>query len=269
MCNLFKVVFVLTLSIGLFSSCEKEGESINSFESNTSIPSKSSSTSVKSEITEPLENPNNPYDDQGQKHNDVLNFIFTSYSPLPDDVCIYYDDVLSEFNVSFTSSCQDFKLIFDEDYSDSVVTFINDTVVDYDSSLLVNLRNDGKISVNEFNVVNDVIIDVHNTTNINDKIIKIKEEEDNVVNNQFLNQAEKRRVLTTFSILKYSAYYWDTNLSHPEAGFYSMLIDAMAEYWVLNDCLDCDFIQDGKDVYAFSGAASAALPCFSIFGCGG
>jgi len=89
-----------------------------------------------------------------------------------------------------------------------------------------------------------------NNTYIKIELSKIAE---TFIFNSSLNIETKNRLLVTFALYRYSAYFWETNnlyylpLNYEE-------VDALGEYIALHDGLN--MIQDGKDVYAFAASLS-------------
>ena len=257
----------MALTMGMFIySCEKENvnSTKNTSHSNNNIvedlhqifneiQGEEDNVNAKSSsnLSVPLANKQNPFDNDGLQHNEVLSYIM-SLGLDESNVCSSLGLVSKEFQVKIDLSCNELISLINDGSSK---TF--DDERNYKSVLLNDLLNRGNISENEFQVVNTTIEKVYNLTNLNQKITLLKASENYTRNSQFLTDIEKERIQRTFAIYRYSSFYWEVDAIELAAGPGASAADALMYYWALNS--EYSPAQDGKDAYAIAGAVSAAF----------
>ena len=79
-----------------------------------------------------------------------------------------------------------------------------------------------------------------------------------------LSQTIKQRILITFALYRYSAYFWSLCESKGKT-CWSVIWNAISEYCAMNYDWPAGFIEDGKDVYMYA-AVFSAVTC-AIFHC--
>lgn len=263
------------LTIGLFfNSCEKVNidgtrktdevknviiEDLNDIFKKIEDKNEYNTTKSLSISIDSISNEQNPYNEVGVEHNSVLAYI-RSLNLNDTNFCKAIPAVNSKFEVNLDLTCKELKLLIQ---SGTDMTFDKDN--NYSSEFLEHLVDKGKISENEFLIVNTTFANVSTLSDLKLRISKIKAIEDYTINTPLLNKEEKGRVLRTFAIYRYTTYYWEVEAGYSFSSIgVAEIADAIAEHWALNS-LDSP-AQDGKDVHIISGIVSAFFTfMFSFF----
>ncbi|MBC9811204.1 hypothetical protein H9Y05_01835 [Crocinitomicaceae bacterium CZZ-1] len=258
-------LFLGSIGLGILG-CKKEG--IQNKQDNDSSQirsdiqkifnthSKDENYHVKSDEVS-IENRDNPLDNVGYMHNEVLRFIMS-----PDInrtiICTKIPEVNRAFKVNVSNDCDKLFRLCEIGVAESF-----DNEGNFQSNVLRTLLEENKIQENEFQIVSTTFL-YTNDMKFNDKINFIKAVEKYTIQSSDLNSEQKNRVLRTFAIYRYSSHYWENENPQPNAmGPISAFADACAEYWALNS--PDSPAQDGKDVYAIAGLVSAVVHVLTGF----
>ena len=208
-------------------------------------------TKSSPKLNVPLANKQNPFDNTGVQHNEVLRHL-SSLEFTESNVCNSIPAVNKEFEVEININCDELLSIIDNGANK---TF--DKKGNYKTDLLDDLLSEGKISNNEYIVVNTTVENVYDLDNLNQKIALLKASENYARNSPFLTDIEKERVQRTFAIYRYSTFYWEVEAEKLAAGPIANLADAYATYWAMNS-MQSPF-QDGASIGIFAGVVSSAF----------
>lgn len=198
-----------------------------------------------------LSNNNNPFDEVGIAHNEMLSEI-RQQETNTDNICDVIGAIVKDRNLNFEFTCEDAYRTFMSEESKLIDNG------NYSSALFDELLATEKISSLEYQIVNTTLQFVFTIGNLTQKIALIKAAENYTANNMSLDQNSKSRILSSFSILKYSTYYWEVveqeELICPACVSYA---DGAAVWYAMNGDFPPGIIEDGKDIYAFGAFVSS------------
>lgn len=146
------------------------------------------------------ENADNPYDSVGRLHNEVLDIYLAtrSVSKTTEDIMAQIQSITSSDSINIVQDCNRLSIL-------DTINFIvanpqNSAVSIIDNSIL---SSDGKDNLLEFIELLDVI----KTSEYEDIYQFIASYESEILSSTILNNYDKRVILTTSSIVRYSMYY--------------------------------------------------------------
>jgi hypothetical protein len=201
-----------------------------------------------------LPNDNNPYDYVGKKHNEVLRFV---RSQSKTDLGELIKDVKTEF--SQTDMWSDFD-------STDIVTTVNygislsfDSQNNFDDDIYDTLLSNSSITSSEKAVLESTANAVFNENDFSKRIALIKSAEDYTKDLSGISDESKRKLLSSLSIKRWSAYYWEIeeriNLACPACVSY---VDDSAAIWAsTNNVFNSGSASENWDnIWGFAGLAS-------------
>ncbi|TDP00303.1 hypothetical protein [Flavobacterium sp. 245] len=209
------LLVMLVIIVSLLVSCTNENIDENTTLVENSLSKKKSNHSGKMIQTTSPENPDNPYDIAGKIHNDILDSYLTASYPFTTMIQISHTvDSISALNNDFTNLQATLPLNFGE---------IQETVDSPQLKLEQAIANSGmtnaaKICLADF-MASIVLWETGEYEVIHPSIISF---ETSVINNTQFTNEDKRIILTTSSIARYSIYYakeikdkdWETSVGN-------------------------------------------------------
>ncbi|MFO7789553.1 MAG: hypothetical protein ACQES0_00355 [Bacteroidota bacterium] len=195
-----------------------------------------------------IENPKNPYDSVGIKHNVILTEIYSDSN---------LNKTLTEVMEIFKN---DYGVIFlqPESYYAELMESTIERVYFQDGSYNPEYINSTDSATStEKQIINDYFETMKETPELEKRIVLTKESESFILNSQLSNDV-KRRILITFTLYRHSTYFW-SRFENKSNVIDADLLDAIALYAAFNcDGEYAENFQDGKDCYLFASSFSVA-----------
>jgi len=174
--------------------------------------------------------PQNPYDDIGYNHNNVITFVRSSqgynsanFDFIYNKSILYTESVLKD---KFTYSMQSLNKAFETGIKK---LFINKHEINFDY-----INSIKEISQNEKSILFLFVNEIANENNVHVRIAKAKVSENFIKNRSDLMQNEKDRLYRFFAVYRYSTLYWSSNSTITDKTI-GDLADAMFEYICINE----------------------------------
>jgi len=190
------ILTVLAAAFIIFASCKKENEITDNIAANFSKVLKDYESQGNSKNGINVAFPENPFDEQGQMHNDLLERFFKEiYGQI--DSSLYFEKFLEMVDIPYTE--KDFIAFFEKVGGD----YYNKN--GYNPTLINSCK---LFSQNEKEILNAYFTTMSVFTSANDKITLSKDAEEFVINEQGLSKEEKDLILYSMAIYRYSSYFW-------------------------------------------------------------
>jgi len=196
-----------------------------------------------------IENPKNPYDSIGINHNAVLTEVYSDSNlnkTLSEVMQIFKDD----YGVVFLQT--------ESYYAELMESTINRVYYEDGKYNPEYINNTDSITSTEKEIINDYFKTMKEIPELEKRIVLTKESESFILNSQ-LSDEVKKRILTIFSLYRYSTYFW-SGFDNKSLVIDADLLDAIAEYAALHVDPESPYaanFQDGKDVHLFASSFSA------------
>ncbi|MDR1346070.1 MAG: hypothetical protein LBK03_05150 [Bacteroidales bacterium] len=199
----------------------------------------------------------NPYDYQGEKHNQLLQKFFDE---------IYQKIDSAQYARAYVEMAS--LPISDPDAAAERILGLKDDIISkegYNSKFINSLSG---ISETEKQIVNLYFKQMQKLPDLNSRIALSKEAESFILQEKGLSPEEKEEILSAFAIYRYSTWFWDSMESQLVGSVSNYdIYDAIGFYIatktiLLDDDPDWD-IQDGKDAHAYASFVSM-VTCFAL-----
>jgi len=263
-----KINFIIALAILLFIvSCEKgtitrkysnyNKEALVNFKNAINEwRTKKSDNYVGNSIT--VYNGNNPMENCGIQHNAQLDSV---------KLLIGFDSLsLANLLSYYANNYQINTLVSESEIINRMNYLQNNIVTDngyYQSSFVDNLIG---ISEEEKEVLNSYFSALKSVENLEERIEYSKYLEGVILSSNF-EKVAKNRMLRTFSIFRYSTFYWDNywlmQAGTQNGGGMTDLVDALAEYWATHGDHEVGVFEDGASVNLYASMVSLSYEIIS------
>jgi hypothetical protein len=258
-----KIIIGITIATCfiILSSCNKNEESAKTTNNNISMEEtinnfnnvlKKASSSIKNNPQKDIivSNENNPYDNNGALHNNILEYLDEN-NYLSGELPQLIEAITEETNIVFTEDPE-----FYIDLIDTLNSLIYNENGSYNeafvNSAIIGIPNIEKSTLNNFF---DYISSIDD---LNERIIVSKAAEDFVLESDEYNADTKKRLLTSFAIFRYSTFFWNDKYSETYVSMRQCdFIDAFGEFIAQNVEFPVGVIEDGSDVYRYAALFSA------------
>lgn len=227
------IVYTLLSMVVFFCSCSKNEllpqttnsniESVTIFKIKNALSIRKKSL-IKSNPNHNSKYTTNPFDYVGELHNDGLNYILSNnYYDSNEEINTNLADYFEETTIEDIGNLADYM----SNYSSSVMDNSGNYVSDFVDSL--------PISNNEKDYLNTYYDILTETETAYDRVELSKVIEDLVIEDEYLTQTERNRLLKCFAIYRYSVAFWDdygsgTSLSDRQVNIWDSFGEYLAQH---------------------------------------
>jgi hypothetical protein len=207
-------------------------------------------------------NSDNPYDEAGAFHDSVMKYFNTIY----DIKTLTMDDIMevmsSKYGMNYETTSAEFF-----DHVNGIAAELLDENENYNPAYINSIEN---ISDNEKSIINDYFIYMESITDLNSRLLASKSLESYILTTELLDEMEKMRILSMFSIYRYSTSFCDgiglgSSIGGGVRGAIVDMVDCIGYYDARYGDYPVGTFNDGKDLYAHSAMFSlTAIVLFSI-----
>ena len=197
-----------------------------------------------------LEFPANPYDEQGKKHNDLLDRFFKEvYEKV--EPSLYLETFFEMSGVQWQEK---------PEYYVDLMKKISTELYDKEGYNPALVNENKYFSTFEKEILNAYFTKMFCLEKAEEKVELSKKAEEFILHEKEISKEERRRILTSFAIFRYSSSFWAPFLIKEEPAMRSICstLDAIG-YWLARNTDVCPNCQDGKDLYAYAAGYSFSV----------
>ncbi|MDR1113002.1 MAG: hypothetical protein LBL18_04500 [Bacteroidales bacterium] len=230
----------------IFYACEKSTNKINPIGENFGKVLNRSHALADAEIS--VSFADNPYDYQGEKHNQLLQKFFDEIYPKIDS---------TQYAQAYVKMAS--LPISDPDVAAERILSLKDDIISkegYNSKFINSLSG---VSETEKQIVNLYFEQMQKIPELNGRIALSKEAESFILQEKGLSPEEKEEILSAFAIYRYSTWFWDNMGNQVKSPMRICEIADAIGLYIANktDLLDGEKdINDAKDAYAHASLVS-------------
>jgi hypothetical protein len=240
------IATAITIAGGLvFNACRKNVEDAHNIE----IEFKKILNDTKPNRNQDIAFYDNPFNFQGEKHNQLLQMFFDKIYPNVDPTQYANAFVkMASLNIDKPDAA-----------AERILNLLKDIVSKdgyYNPKFINSLSG---ITQTEKNIVNAYFEKMQQISDLNSRIALSKQAEDFIIKEKELSSQEKANILSTFAIYRYSTYFWNSKERQTKYLSNCDIADAIGFFIATQtDLLEGTRweAQDGKDAYAYAGFVS-------------